>query len=135
MTPREIVNEMMRLDAFSQWLGISVDLIEKGHCELSCTVSGEMLNGHRIAHGGITYSLSDSALAFASNAHGKKAVSIETSISHVYSVKENDTLRVICKERYRGKTVGIYHVSVFNQEDVLVSRFKGTVHISEKDWD
>ena len=135
MTPKEIVNEMMRLDAFSRWLGISVDVIEKGRCELSCVVSNEMLNGHQIAHGGITYSLSDSALAFASNAHGMKAVSIETSISHLYSVKENDTLRVICEESYRGKSIGIYHVSVFNQDDVLVSRFKGTVHISENTWE
>jgi len=134
MSPREIVDEMMRLDAFSQWLGISVDLIEKGHCELSCTVRAEMLNGHQIAHGGITYSLSDSALAFASNAHGKKAVSIETSISHVYPVKEGDSLRVVCEESYRGKTVGIYHTSIFNQEEKLVSRFKGTVHISENEW-
>lgn len=135
MTPKEIVNEMMRLDAFSQWLGISVDVIEKGRCELSCVVSNEMLNGHQIAHGGITYSLSDSALAFASNAHGLKAVSIETSISHLYSVKENDTLRVTCEESYRGKSIGIYHVSTFNQDDVLVSRFKGTVHISNNVWE
>lgn len=134
MTPKEIVYEMMRLDAFSQWLGISIDLIEKGHCELSCTVKAEMLNGHQIAHGGITYSLSDSALAFASNAHGLKAVSIETSISHLYSVKEHDRLRVICKESYRGKTVGIYNVSIYNQDDDLVSRFKGTVHISKNVW-
>lgn len=135
MSPKEIVDEMMRLDAFSQWLGISVDVIEKGNCELSCVVTGDMLNGHQIAHGGISYSLSDSALAFASNAHGKKAVSIETSISHVYSVKENDKLRVVCEESYRGKTVGIYHVSIFNQDDVLVSRFKGTVHISANVWE
>lgn len=135
MTPREIVDEMMRLDAFSRWLGISVDRIEKGSCELSCVVNAEMLNGHQIAHGGITYSLSDSALAFASNAHGYKAVSIETSISHIYSVKENDRLRVVCEENYRGKSIGIYLVSVFNQDDVLVSRFKGTVHISENRWE
>ena len=134
MSPKEIVNEMMRLDAFSQWLGISVDIIEKGRCELSCLIKSEMLNGHQIAHGGITYSLSDSALAFASNAHGKKAVSIETSISHVYSVKEGDQLRAVCEESYRGKTVGIYHVSIFNQDKKLVSRFKGTVHISDNDW-
>ncbi len=134
MTPKAIVDEMMRLDSFSQWLGISIDVIEKGRCELSCTVNDQMLNGHQIAHGGITYSLSDSALAFASNAHGIKAVSIETSISHVYSVMSGDKLRVVCEESYRGKTIGIYHVSIFNQNDVLVSRFKGTVHISENVW-
>ena len=135
MTPREIVDQMMRLDYFSQWLGISVDVIEKGRCELSSTVTHDMLNGHQIAHGGITYSLSDSALAFASNAHGLKAVSIETSISHIHSVNEGDKLRVVCEESYRGKTVGIYHVSIFNQENILVSRFKGTVHISENVWE
>lgn len=134
MTPREIVNEMMRLDAFSQWLKISVDVIEKGRCELSCIVNHQMLNGHQIAHGGITYALSDSALAFASNAHGMKAVSFETSISHLNAVNENDVLRVICEENYRGKSVGIYHVSIFNQDDKLVSRFKGTVHISSDTW-
>lgn len=135
MTPKEIVDEMMQLDAFSQWLGISVDVIEKGHCELSCVVTASMLNGHQIAHGGITYSLSDSALAFASNAHGMKAVSIETSISHIYSVNERDQLRVVCEESYRGKTIGIYQVSIFNQDEVLVSRFKGTVHISSTVWE
>lgn len=135
MTPKEIVDEMMRLDAFSRWLGISVDVIEEGRCELSCVVTDQMLNGHQIAHGGITYSLSDSALAFASNAHGYKAVSIETSISHLYSVGQGDSLRVVCEESYRGKTVGIYQVSAFNQDEKLVSRFKGTVHISEDVWD
>lgn len=129
------MNKMMRLDTFSQWLGISIDLIKKGHCELSCTVKHGMLNGHRIAHGGITYSLSDSALAFAANAYGKKAVSVETSISHLYATKENDTLKVVCEESYRGKTIGIYQVSIFNQEERLVSRFKGTVHISDRDWE
>lgn len=135
MTPQEIVDQMMLHDSFSQWLGVSIDLIEKGRCELSCVVNEEMLNGHRIVHGGITYSLSDSALAFASNAYGMKAVSIETSISHIYSVHEGDALRVVCEESYRGKTVGIYHVSIFNQNDILVSRFKGTVHISENRWE
>lgn len=134
MTPREIVDEMMRLDTFSRWLGISVNIIKEGYCELSCTVNHQMLNGHQIGHGGITYSLSDSALAFASNAHGMKAVSIETSISHIYSIKEQDQLRVVCEESYRGKTIGIYWVSIFNQDDVLVSRFKGTVHISSDSW-
>lgn len=134
MTPEAIVDEMMRLDAFSQWLGISIELVEKGRCELSCVVNEHMLNGHQIGHGGITYSLSDSALAFASNAHGMKAVSIETSISHLYSIGQGDTLRVVCEESYRGKTVGIYNVSIFNQEEVLVSRFKGTVHISANAW-
>ena len=134
MSPREIVDEMMKGDAFSQWLGVDILETSKGSCKLKCRVRNEMLNGHQIAHGGITYSLSDSALAFAANAHGMKCVSIETSISHVNPVFVEDLLRVESTEVYRGKTIGIYSVSTYNQENKIVSRFKGTVHISEKSW-
>lgn len=134
MSPRAIVEEMMKGDAFSRWLNIDLVETNKGACKLACIVRDEMLNGHHIAHGGITYSLSDSALAFAANAHGMKCVSIETSIAHVNPVFSGDKLSVECTEVYRGKTIGIYAVSIFNQESKIVSRFKGTVHISEKAW-
>ncbi|PWL30543.1 MAG: thioesterase [Fluviicola sp. XM-24bin1] len=133
-TPKEIVNLMMEGDAFSRWLGISVDKLDKGHCTLSCTVRAEMLNGHHIAHGGISYSLSDSALAFASNSYGNKCVSIETSISHLLPVKEGDILTAFCDEIHRGKTVAIYTVNIFNQREEKISMFKGTVNISREIW-
>ncbi|MFM2228717.1 MAG: hypothetical protein RL664_2060 [Bacteroidota bacterium] len=79
----KIVDLMFTNDAFSQWLGIERLAIAPGICDLRMTVRGEMLNGFAIAHGGITYSLADTALAFASNAHGLKCYSVETSISHV----------------------------------------------------
>jgi acyl-CoA thioesterase len=134
MSPKEIVDQMMKNDAFSKWLGVDIVLIDKGVCEMTCVVRDEMLNGHQIAHGGITYSLSDSALAFASNAHGKKCLSIETSIAHLNPVQVGDLLTVNCEELYRGKSIGIYTVSIHRQNGELVSRFKGTVHISDKVW-
>lgn len=135
MEPKDIVLHMLENDSFSKWMGVELVSIEPGFCQLRCVVKEEMLNGHRIAHGGITYSLSDSALAFAANAYGKKCVSIETSISHLLPVQENDTLTVKCKEVHRGKTVGTYSITIFNQNEKLVSTFKGTVHISEKEWE
>jgi len=133
-TPQEIVDIMLAGDAFSRWMNISVDALSEGNCTLSCTVRAEMLNGHHIAHGGISYSLSDSALAFASNSHGNKCVSIETSISHLLPVKEGDTMIAKCEEIHRGKTVASYKVYVTNQNDELVAAFKGTVNISSEVW-
>lgn len=133
-TPKEIVDLMMDGDAFSRWLNISVDKLSEGHCTLSCNVRPEMLNGHHIAHGGISYSISDSALAFASNSYGNKCVSIETSISHLLPVKEGDQLTAVCDEIHRGKTVAIYSVTVYNQRNEKVSLFKGTVNISREIW-
>jgi len=134
MSPAEIVEKMMNGDAFSQWLGIKVIKIEPGHCELTMTVTAPMVNGFTIAHGGISYSLSDSALAFATNAYGAKCVSIETSISHTRPVTIGDQLTARCKELNRGKTLGIYEVKVTNQNNKLIALFKGTVHISKENW-
>lgn len=134
MTPKAIVQKMMEKDAFSQWINIKIIEIKAGFCQLEATIQPEMVNGFMIAHGGISYSLSDSALAFASNAYGKQCVSIETSISHTRPAKIGDVLSATCTELNRGKTIGIYQVIVTNQEGKKVAIFKGTVHISDKDW-
>jgi len=125
---------MLGQDAFSLWMGIEVISTKKGFCELSATVKKDMLNGFAILHGGISYSLSDSALAFASNSYGNKCVSIETSISHVRPAKIGDILTAKCTELHRGKTIGIYEVIITNQDHKKISIFKGTVHISQDFW-
>lgn len=133
-SPEEIVALMLEQDAFSQWMALSVVKVCAGSCTLTCTVNAQMLNGFNIAHGGISYSLSDSALAFASNAYGHKCVSIETSIAHLIPVKEGDFLTTVCSEIHRGRTFGIYDVAIKNQHGELISKFKGTVNISKEVW-
>ena len=125
---------MLERDAFSEWMNIEVISISKGKCKLICTIKQEMLNGFEILHGGITFSLSDSALAFAANSYGYKCVSIETSISHLRPVGLNEKLTVEATEIHRGKTIGIYQVDIFTEEQKLVSKFKGTVNISKDKW-
>lgn len=129
-----IVRHMMDNDDFSQWLKIQVEHAEPGHVVLSATVRDEMTNGFKIAHGGISYSLADSALAFASNGYGPMAVSIETSISHTRPVFSGDKLKATCKELNRSKSIGIYEVTVVNQNDKTVGIFKGTVFIKAEEW-
>lgn len=133
-TPEAIVAVMLEKDAFSNWMGMTVRSIGPGHCTLSCVVSEQMLNGFGIAHGGITYALSDSALAFASNSHGRQCVSIETSIAHIKAVQLHDTLTAACTEIRNGKTIARYVAEVTNQHGELVARFNGTVFRTEKMW-
>jgi acyl-CoA thioesterase len=85
-------------------------------------------------HGGISYALADSALAFAANAYGHQCVSIETAISHLKPCKLGDELTAEVQEIQRGKNIGRYEVKVYNQIEQLIAHFKGTVHISEKVW-
>lgn len=133
-SPSEIVSQMLKNDAFSRWLNIEVLETDLGNCSLKLKINKEMLNGFLIAHGGISYSLADSSLAFASNSYGYKAVSIETSISHLKKVLENDTLTAVCSEINRGKTIGKYESKIYNQENELVAHFLGTVFISKEIW-
>lgn len=135
-TPEEIVSTMMmKNDAFSQWLGIQILEVKKGYCKLQMQVKKEMLNGFHIAHGGIAYSLADSALAFASNSYGYKAVSVETSISHTESLKEGDIIRAETEELHRSNKIGIYQVIVYTMPDIkTVALFKGIVYITSQEW-
>jgi acyl-CoA thioesterase len=135
LQPNEIVNKMMANDFFSQWLGIEIHDIANGFCKLSLTVRKDMLNGFGIAHGGITYCMADSALAFASNSYGQQCVSIETSISHTAKVKEHDMLTATARELNKGHKIAIYEVSIENQDKKNVGLFKGTVYNTEKNWE
>jgi acyl-CoA thioesterase len=135
LTPREIIAErMLKKDSFSQWLGIKVMDVGLGRCTLKMEVNESMLNGFKIGHGGITYSLSDSAFAFASNSHGYHAVSIESSISHIKPIFENDILIAKAVERSRSRLLGVYDVEVTNQDNKLVALFKGTAFIKNTQW-
>jgi len=131
---KHIVSQMFEKDDFSQWLGIERVLIEEGHCILKMTVRKEMTNGFDIAHGGISYALADSALAFASNSRGQIAVSIETSISHTKAVFINDTLVAVANELNLSKKLAQYEVKVTNQKDEIVALFKGTVFRKTESW-
>lgn len=132
--PADIVNEMMETDTYSQWLGIQVIETGLGNCKLQMVARPEMANGHGIIHGGISYSLSDSALAFASNSRGQKCVSIETDIAHIAPIFINDVLTVICTEIQVSKSLGRYESRVYNQDEKLVARFNGTVFRKSDTW-
>jgi acyl-CoA thioesterase len=121
-------------DAFSKWLGIELVEIGEGISVLRMKVRKEMLNGFDVLHGGITYSLADSSLAFASNSYGRKSMSIETSISHTLSCKDGDVLTTKTVERSLTNRIGIYDISVINQDNKVVALFKGTVYRSDKEW-
>lgn len=136
MEAKQVVDTMMKEDFFSQWLGIQVLEISKGYCKLSMVVRKEMLNGFGIAHGGITFSLADSALAFASNSKGIKSVSIETSISHLVSLKEGDEIIAQADCETETTKLGHYKVKVFlsSKPEETVALFKGIVYKTSKNW-
>ncbi len=123
----KVVKKMMADDTFSQWLGIEVLEIKPGYARILLVVRPEMNNGFGITHGGIAYSLADSALAFASNSHGRVSVALETNISYIKKVNGGDTLTATAEEVSLGNRIGVYNIKVTNQDKEKVATFRGTV--------
>ncbi len=130
-----VVARMYDHDPFSIWLGIERVEVVPGRCVLRMVVREEMMNGFAIAHGGITYSLADSALAFASNSHGIQAVSVETSITHTRPVKAGDVLTATSEELNRSTRFATYHITITDQAGKGVALFKGTVFRTGTAWE
>lgn len=129
---RRLVNAMVSHDGFSAWLGIELVEVKSAAAVLRMTVRKDMLNGFGVCHGGIPYALADSALAFASNTHGRVTVSIQNSISYPAPAYEGDVLTAVAREQSVANRVGFYQVDVTNQSGVAVGHFTGTVYRTNK---
>ncbi len=128
-----IPERMLSLDAFSQWMGIEIVECELGRCKVAMTIRKEMLNSMNYAHGGISYTLADTAFGFAANTHGKYAVSIETSINHIEALNEGDYLVAESVIEKVNNKLG-FNVIEVKRGDELVALFKGVVYRTQKEW-
>lgn len=122
----QVVNKMMEHDAFSQWLGIQVIAVREGYSKLQMTLREEMLNGFGVIHGGVTFSLADSALAFACNNRNNLSLALDVSITFTKSGLPGDVFTAEAKEVHNGRSTGLYLISVTNQHNQSVAVFKGT---------
>jgi len=134
MKPEQIPHKMLSLDAFSQGLGIEILDVKQGYCKVGLTIRKDMLNSMNNAHGGITFSLADTAFGFAANTHGNYAVSIDTSINHIEPLKEGDyiTAESVIKKTKNKLSFKIVEVK---HGDELVALFKGVVYRTSKKWE
>jgi acyl-CoA thioesterase len=124
----EIVNKMYTEDGFAAWMGVEVVKIEPGHVILQMKVRREMLNGFHTCHGGILFSLADTALAFASNSHGRLSVLAEANISYPESVHEGEILMATAVELSVKNRIAIYNVNITKEDNIKVALFRGTVY-------
>ena len=128
-----VVAAMMARDAFSQWLGIEVTHVAPNAATVRMTVRPEMVNGFGVCHGGIAFSLADSALAFASNTHGRVTVSIENSIRYPAPIAPGDVLTATAVQESAGRRLAFFNVTVEKGDGTAVGLFRGTVYRTSRD--
>lgn len=115
-------------DRASQALGMRVVEVRPGYAKLSMLVRDDMLNGHASCHGGLIFSLADSAFAFSCNSHGGIVVAAAASIDFLAPARGGDELIAEAVERWRSKRNGIYEVTVANQRGDTIALFRGRSH-------
>ena len=123
---QKVVDKMMDHDAFSQWMDVKVLDIKEGYSKIQMTIRKEMVNGFGIVHGGLPFSLADSAFAFACNNRNNLSVALDVTITFTKAVNVGDTLTAEAKEGYNGRSTGVYLITVTNQKNEQVALFKGT---------
>ena len=123
---RDVVDHMMDHDFFSQWMGIEVLEIREGYSKIRMVIRKEMVNGFGIVHGGIPFSIADSAFAFACNDRNNLSVALDVTISFTKAMHIGDTLTAEAKEVHNGRSTGVYLIHITNQKDEHVALFKGT---------
>ena len=121
-----VVDHMMENDFFSQWMQVNVLEIKEGYSKIQMTIRKEMVNGFGILHGGLPFSLADSAFAFACNNRNNLSVALDVTITFTKAVKVGDVLTAEAKEFHNGRSTGVYLITVTNQKDEQIALFKGT---------
>lgn len=125
------VRHMYENDAFSKWLGIHILEVSKGYVKLEMTVREEMTNGFEIVHGGVLFSIADSALAFAAGTHGQISPALNNTISFLKPVSAGDKLTATAEQLHLGRQTGVYNITIRNRDQKTVAVMRGTVFRTE----
>ena len=123
---KKVVEKMMQDDLFSQWMKIKIIEISEGYGKIKMELREEMINGFNVIHGGIIFSLADSAFAFACNNRNNLSMALDASISFNKVAKPGDMLIAEAKEIHNGRSTGLYIITITNQNNDHVALFKGT---------
>ncbi len=120
-----VAGEMFRLDKHSQYLGMQVVQMSPGYAELTLVVREDMVNGLGICHGGVTFSLADTAFAFACNSRNQRTLALNCAITFSAPARVGDILTAIAQEQVLNGKTGVYDVIVSNQHGEKIAIFRG----------
>lgn len=128
----QAVAAMLKEDRCTESLGMKVLEVGKGIAKVSMRVTQSMLNGHSTCHGGMLFTLGDTAFAIACNSENYAAVASGCSIEYIRPAFENDELFAYAQVKAQGRVTGTYDIEIYNQNKKLVALFRGKSHRTGK---
>jgi len=131
---QQVINDHIQKDAFASHLEAKVEILAPGHSRVTLTITENMLNFHGTTHGGIVFSVGDMAFAAAGNSRGQTAVALNMTISFLRATQAGDTLVAEAKERALNGPIGVYDITVVEQNrGELVAQIQAMIY-RKRDW-
>jgi acyl-CoA thioesterase len=124
-TVEQVGAAMMSRDVTAQWLGIALDEVRAGYARMHMRVRPEMANGHGLCHGGLIFSLADTAFAYACNSHNQVALASSCMIDFLSPGQVGDVLSAEAVEQVLRGRHGVYDVRIANQQGEIIAMFRG----------
>lgn len=125
---KQAVQEKLLNDPFAKLLGMEVEEMKEGYARISMTITDDMLNFHGSANGGVIFSLADAAFAVASNTYGQTAVGINVNINYLLAGFTGQRIVAIAEEDAKNPRLGLYRMTVYNEQDELLAVAEGMVY-------
>ena len=126
--PQKVAEAMLAADQASRAMGMAIVAVSAGCATVQMTIRADMVNGHQTCHGGIIFTLADSAFAFACNNRNLLTVASGCSIEFLAPAYAGDILTAEAREvALRGRT-GVYDVAISNQTGTVIAAFRGRSH-------
>ncbi len=122
--------QFFKKDKFATRIGINIEEFSQGYAKVSLKINTTHLNGVNIVHGGVLFTLADYALAIASNAYGKVALSINANITYLKS-SNSGIITATAKEISKGSKIATYQVNIINDKKEKLAVVQGTVYITD----
>ncbi|MGH7683726.1 MAG: hydroxyphenylacetyl-CoA thioesterase PaaI [Vulcanimicrobiaceae bacterium] len=130
MSPQQLAEAsaaaMYARDAAAKSLGITIDEVASGYARLSMDIASSMLNGHDFVHGGLIFTLADTAFAYACNSRNERNVALGAQISFVAPGRVGTKLSAVARERSRAGRTGVFDVEVQDEKGETIALFRGT---------
>ncbi|QIM17655.1 hydroxyphenylacetyl-CoA thioesterase PaaI [Leucobacter coleopterorum] len=125
LDPTWSATAMLRTDTAKKAFGISIDELERGRAVLTMRVRDDMVNGFGITHGGMVFTLADTAFAYACNEGANAVVASGVDITFTRASRSGDTLTATAVRRWLSGRNGLYDITVVDQNDQVIAEFRG----------
>jgi phenylacetic acid degradation protein PaaD len=128
----ERVRRLAARDEFASGLGVEYVEGGPGRAVVRMTVRKKHLNFNGTCHGGMLFTLADTAFGLASNSHGVIAAGIDAHIAYHVAAQLGDVLTAAATEVSRTRKLGVYRIDVTRADGALMASFTGTVYVSTR---